>query len=99
MGTLLAFTTVAVSVLILRYVPPHEVPIPPSLPELIDSISLDFSNDSQEISRESTKDPFRRPLIQKEIAQGMLLFLILDSNRYYFRARLNKFSVLMYISG
>ncbi|KAM7500058.1 hypothetical protein LguiA_024472 [Lonicera macranthoides] len=68
-GTLLAFTTVAVSVLILRYVPPHEVPIPPSLPELIDSISLDFSNDSQEISRESTKDPFRRPLIQKEIAQ------------------------------
>lgn len=31
MGTLLAFTTVAVSVLIIRYVPPDEVPIPASL--------------------------------------------------------------------
>ncbi|KAL2320516.1 hypothetical protein Fmac_029485 [Flemingia macrophylla] len=30
-GTLLAFTTVAVSVLIIRYVPPDEVPIPSSL--------------------------------------------------------------------
>ncbi|WJX52847.1 Regulatory protein MIG1 [Trifolium repens] len=30
-GTLLAFTTVAVSVLIIRYVPPDEVPIPASL--------------------------------------------------------------------
>ena len=32
-GTLLAFTMVAVSLLILRYIPPDEVPIPPSLEE------------------------------------------------------------------
>ena len=30
-GTLLAFTIVAVSILILRYVPPDEVPLPSSL--------------------------------------------------------------------
>lgn len=30
-GTLLAFTMVAISVLILRYIPPNEVPLPPSL--------------------------------------------------------------------
>ena len=32
-GTLLAFTIVAVSILILRYVPPDEVPLPPSMRE------------------------------------------------------------------
>ena len=32
-GTLLAFTVVAVSILILRYVPPDEVPLPPSMRE------------------------------------------------------------------
>lgn len=32
-GTLLAFTIVAVSILILRYVPPDEVPLPPSMQE------------------------------------------------------------------
>nr|ACG43321.1 high-affinity cationic amino acid transporter 1 [Zea mays] len=32
-GTLLAFTVVAVSILILRYVPPYEVPLPPSMQE------------------------------------------------------------------
>lgn len=31
MGTLLAFTIVAVSILILRYAPPDEVPLPSSL--------------------------------------------------------------------
>ncbi|CAN1271995.1 Cationic amino acid transporter 2, vacuolar [Linum perenne] len=39
-GTLLAFTMVAISVLILRYVPPDEVPVPSSLQETIDSVSL-----------------------------------------------------------
>uniref|UniRef100_A0A2N9I1R8 Cationic amino acid transporter C-terminal domain-containing protein n=1 Tax=Fagus sylvatica TaxID=28930 RepID=A0A2N9I1R8_FAGSY len=39
-GTLLAFTTVAVSVLILRYVPPDEVPLPSSLQKSIDSIVI-----------------------------------------------------------
>ncbi|XP_073005979.1 cationic amino acid transporter 2, vacuolar-like isoform X1 [Typha latifolia] len=50
-GTLLAFTIVAISILILRYVPPDEVPLPSSLQESIDSISLHY--DSQEIK---TKD-------------------------------------------
>ncbi|KAJ7971952.1 Cationic amino acid transporter vacuolar-like [Quillaja saponaria] len=47
-GTLLAFTTVAVSVLILRYVPPDEVPLPSSLQERIDSTSLLFGSDIEE---------------------------------------------------
>lgn len=38
MGTLLAFTMVAVSVLILRYIPPAEVPLPP-FEDSIDSVS------------------------------------------------------------
>lgn len=43
MGTLLAFTTVAISVLILRYVPPDEVPLPSSLQESIDFTTLRLS--------------------------------------------------------
>lgn len=35
MGTLLAFTTVAISILILRYVPPEEAPFPSSLQDSI----------------------------------------------------------------
>lgn len=43
-GTLLAFTMVAISVLILRYVPPDEVPLPSSLQAAIDSVSMRYSN-------------------------------------------------------
>ncbi|KAL8489035.1 hypothetical protein ACS0TY_025079 [Phlomoides rotata] len=43
-GTLLAFTMVAISVLILRYVPPDEVPLPTSFQDAIDSVSLQYSN-------------------------------------------------------
>ncbi|KZV16473.1 cationic amino acid transporter 2, vacuolar-like [Dorcoceras hygrometricum] len=43
-GTLLAFTMVAISVLILRYVPPDEVPLPAHFQEAIDSVSLRYSN-------------------------------------------------------
>lgn len=39
-GTLVAFTMVAISVLILRYVPPDEVPLPLSFQGAIDSVSL-----------------------------------------------------------
>ncbi|XP_022718826.1 cationic amino acid transporter 2, vacuolar-like isoform X2 [Durio zibethinus] len=49
-GTLLAFTMVAISVLILRYVPPDEVPLPSSLQESIDSVTLRYSSDAQVIS-------------------------------------------------
>ncbi|MED6221088.1 Carnitine O-acetyltransferase mitochondrial [Stylosanthes scabra] len=38
-GTLLAFTIVAISVLILRYIPPDDVPLPDSLQEPILSVS------------------------------------------------------------
>lgn len=48
MGTLLAFTTVAVSVLILRYVPPDEVPLTSGLQESIGSVSSQFNNDLKE---------------------------------------------------
>ena len=56
MGTLLAFTTVAVSVLILRYVPPDEVPLPSSLQKSIDSMSSRCGDDIQEIDSNSLKD-------------------------------------------
>ncbi|XP_020082017.1 cationic amino acid transporter 2, vacuolar-like [Ananas comosus] len=52
-GTLLAFTIVAVSILILRYVPPEEVPMPSSFRESIDTVS--FRN-SQENNNEKAKD-------------------------------------------
>jgi len=42
-GTLLAFTIVAISILILRYVPPDEVPLPSSLQDSIDSVSFRYS--------------------------------------------------------
>jgi len=42
-GTLLAFTIVAISILILRYVPPDEVPLPSSLQESIDSVSFRYT--------------------------------------------------------
>ncbi|XP_057998426.1 cationic amino acid transporter 4, vacuolar isoform X2 [Hevea brasiliensis] len=55
-GTLLAFTAVAVSVLILRYVPPDEVPLPSSLHESVDSMSLQSSGgDIQEVSSQNFK--------------------------------------------
>ncbi|KAG9152007.1 hypothetical protein Leryth_002265 [Lithospermum erythrorhizon] len=45
-GTLLAFTVVAISVLILRYVPPDVVPLPSSLQGSIDIITLRYSRES-----------------------------------------------------
>lgn len=48
-GTLLAFTVVAISILILRYVPPDEVPPPSSLRESSDSVYLQFSCNAEEI--------------------------------------------------
>ncbi|KAF3796139.1 Cationic amino acid transporter 2 [Nymphaea thermarum] len=54
-GTLLAFTMVAVSILILRYVPPDEVPLPASLQEAIDSVSLKYA--SQHANGEDPEDP------------------------------------------
>ncbi|KAG6502695.1 cationic amino acid transporter 2, vacuolar-like isoform X1 [Zingiber officinale] len=49
-GTLLAFTIVAVSILILRYVPPSKVPLPSFLQQSIDSVSFhhNFQNNGEE---------------------------------------------------
>ncbi|KAL5837382.1 hypothetical protein ACOSQ3_014551 [Xanthoceras sorbifolium] len=74
-GTLLAFTMVAVSVLILRYVPPDEVPLPPSLQETIDSVSLQYSQSSGSINGISLDDSVgtskgsAQPLLGKKVAQ------------------------------
>lgn len=56
-GTLLAFTMVSVSVLVLRYVPPDEVPLPSSFREAIDSVCLHYSSGTNgaDIDDESTK--------------------------------------------
>ncbi|CAN6335144.1 unnamed protein product [Urochloa humidicola] len=51
-GTLLAFTIVAVSILILRYVPPDEVPLPSSLQA---SFRLSQENDEEKL-RDSLRD-------------------------------------------
>lgn len=59
-GTLLAFTMVAVSVLILRYVPPNEVPLPSSLQEAIDSVSLRYISIAQESDVETIKEQIRK---------------------------------------
>lgn len=53
-GTLLAFTMVAISILILRYVPPDEVPLPSSLQESIESVSFHYS--AQESNGEKVKE-------------------------------------------
>lgn len=54
-GTLLAFTMVAISVLILRYVPPDEVPLPSSLQAAINSVSLRYSCIAEDVEVDSTK--------------------------------------------
>lgn len=75
-GTLLAFTMVACSVLILRYVPPDEVPFTPSHQESIDTVSLQHSSSNQKIDEENSKvcagpsNEITRPLIAKEGASA-----------------------------
>ncbi|KAM7505152.1 hypothetical protein LguiB_004056 [Lonicera macranthoides] len=54
-GTLLAFTMVAISVLILRYVPPDKVPLPSSLQAAINSVSLRYSCIAEDIEVDNTK--------------------------------------------
>ncbi|RDX95660.1 Cationic amino acid transporter 4, vacuolar [Mucuna pruriens] len=56
-GTLLAFTTVAVSVLIIRYVPPDEVPFPSSLLTSVDPILRHPGGDIGEDGAISPVDP------------------------------------------
>ncbi|KAG6642819.1 cationic amino acid transporter 2, vacuolar-like isoform X1 [Carya illinoinensis] len=75
-GTLLAFTMVAISVLILRYVPPDEVPLPLSLQGLINSASSQTGRISQEKNGEDPKvsvdqsGDATKPLLGKEDASA-----------------------------
>ncbi|TYG46660.1 hypothetical protein ES288_D11G273700v1 [Gossypium darwinii] len=55
-GTLLAFTVVAISILILRYSPPEEVPLPSSLQQFIDSVRKQLDDDSQSMERKEFND-------------------------------------------
>ncbi|PIN06467.1 Amino acid transporter [Handroanthus impetiginosus] len=74
LGTLLAYTMVAISVLILRYVPPDEVPLPASFQEAINSVSLQhtISYSPGDICVEDTKvyaiTPEKLPLLVKKEA-------------------------------
>lgn len=91
MGTLLAFTTVAVSVLIIRYVPPDEVPIPASFLTSVDPL-LTHSGGAFEEDRnicpvdlasycknshllDKSEVILGHPLIIKEVSKGNYLLL------------------------
>ncbi|XP_010550573.1 PREDICTED: cationic amino acid transporter 2, vacuolar-like [Tarenaya hassleriana] len=64
-GTLLAFTMVAISVLILRYVPPDEVPLPSSLQERIESVSFSYSGEDSSSASVGTSRSGKQPLLGK----------------------------------
>uniref|UniRef100_A0ACD5WA57 Uncharacterized protein n=1 Tax=Avena sativa TaxID=4498 RepID=A0ACD5WA57_AVESA len=82
-GTLLAFTIVAVSILILRYVPPDEVPLPSSLRESSrlnqeydeekgrDPLGEEIYNTSQ-IKDQILIEPLKDPLLEKKQYTGMM---------------------------
>ncbi|GMH30004.1 hypothetical protein Nepgr_031847 [Nepenthes gracilis] len=76
-GTLLAFTMVAISVLILRYVPPDEMPLPSSLQDSIDAVSLRYAAGIIADSKDATQPLLDKeaeaavfPLILKQVAEG-----------------------------
>ncbi|XP_010435518.1 PREDICTED: cationic amino acid transporter 3, mitochondrial isoform X2 [Camelina sativa] len=76
-GTLVAFTMVAVSVLIVRYVPPDEVPLPSSLLESICSVPFqcDEENSSSHVGTSiGSKEPLLchtdASIVEKQEAQG-----------------------------
>ena len=83
-GTLLAFTMVAISLLIIRYVPPDVVPLPSSLQDSIDAVTLrynDFTKDfgtSEDIAKPllggaTVEASF--PLLLKQVADGSCKFI------------------------
>ncbi|WJX25430.1 Carnitine O-acetyltransferase mitochondrial [Trifolium repens] len=63
-GTLLAFTIAAISVLIVRYIPPIEVPLPSSLKEPIDSESMEYGWNHLETNE---NDAMQKPLVVKNL--------------------------------
>ncbi|MED6221165.1 Carnitine O-acetyltransferase mitochondrial [Stylosanthes scabra] len=88
-GTLLAFTMVAISVLILRYIPPDEIPMRPSFQEPIDSGASGYiwncletgQKDKEAVGTSGDRKPLlvkedvsiEYPLIPKQLAIGNYL--------------------------
>lgn len=78
-GTLLAFTMVAISVLILRYIPPNKVPVPPSLQDSIVEIKVEYEEENIGTSEDKkpldvTRDfSIDYPLISKHRSKGNYL--------------------------
>ncbi|CAG7861079.1 hypothetical protein IGI04_034215 [Brassica rapa subsp. trilocularis] len=70
-GTLLAFTMVAISVLILRYVPPDELPLPASLHERIDSVSFIPGETKSSNHVGTSSNSTKQPLISENDASVM----------------------------
>ncbi|CAF2039343.1 BnaA09g53040D [Brassica napus] len=70
-GTLLAFTMVAISVLILRYVPPDELPLPASLQERIDSVSFIPGETKSSHHVGTSSNSTKQPLISENDASVM----------------------------
>jgi len=62
-GTLIAFTVSAISVLIVRYIPPIEVPLPHSRQDPIDSESMEYGWSYLETNE---NDANLKPLFVKE---------------------------------
>lgn len=56
MGTLLAFTMVAISVLVVRYAPPYEMPMEVALAGTPQSLTSDSSHSEQD--EQNLEDPF-----------------------------------------
>ncbi|KAF2538570.1 hypothetical protein F2Q70_00001379 [Brassica cretica] len=70
-GTLLAFTMVAISVLILRYVPPDELPLQASLQERIDSVSFIPGETKSSHHVGTSSNSTKQPLIGENDASVM----------------------------
>lgn len=84
-GTLLAFTMVAISVLILRYVPPDEVPLPLQYQGSIDTLNQQYTT-TEKVCEEA--EEATQPLLSAKSKEGLLdhplIVEILDGNRKSF---------------
>ncbi|KAK9715883.1 hypothetical protein RND81_06G196400 [Saponaria officinalis] len=85
-GTLLAFTVVAISVLIIRYVPPDEVPLPSSLQESKGVDFLHHSGDVEVDDEENSSKDVIQPLLEQgnsSIGRPLILKQSAESSREF----------------